>query len=293
MKKKILLKIMGLKGLKVLELTIQKHRKMLAGVVSARDLNVQNDYFDDIKEICIQNNIPFFSKNEKEVPAHDYIIAVAWRKMIVAKPDQLIIFHDSLLPKYRGFNPLVSCLLNKEKQIGVSALFGFKDYDTGDIIDQVSTPIKYPIKINYAILLVSDLYVKLVDKVLNTLNAGHTLLAKKQLESDASYSLWRDEKDYNIDWTLDADYLSRFIDSVGYPYQGARTSFDDIVLRILDAELVKDLKIENRTPGKVIFLKENCPVVVCGRGLLKLTNVIYEATGKKVEKFNKFRMRLK
>lgn len=285
---------MGFKGLKVLELTIQKYKDMLTGVVAEKDLNVQNDYFDDIKKRCIENDIPFlYKKKDKELPAHDYLLAVAWRKMINSDSNKLIIFHDSLLPEYRGFNPLVSCLINKKKQIGVTALFGFENYDTGDIIDQASATIQYPIKINDAISLISELYVDLVDKLLSTLNNGQTLLAVKQIESDASYSLWRDEDDYNIDWDLDAESLCCFIDSVGYPYKGAKTLFDNIKLRILDAELIGDVKIENRTPGKIIFFKDDCPVVVCGQGLIKLTSVMYEETGKRVEKFNKFRMRLK
>ena len=41
--------------------------------------------------------------------------------------------------------------------------------------------------------------------------------------------------------------------------------------RILEVERLPDLAIENRCPGKVLFLRDGRPVVVCGSGLLKVT----------------------
>ena len=42
------------------------------------------------------------------------------------------------------------------------------------------------------------------------------------------------------------------------------------VIRVFKALSVNDVKIENRTPGKVIFMEDGFPVVVCGFGLLKI-----------------------
>ena len=46
----------------------------------------------------------------------------------------MIIFHDSLLPKYRGFAPLVNSLINQEKEIGVTAIKASQNYDEGDTV---------------------------------------------------------------------------------------------------------------------------------------------------------------
>jgi methionyl-tRNA formyltransferase len=42
------------------------------------------------------------------------------------------------------------------------------------------------------------------------------------------------------------------------------------IVRVLQAQAMPDVKIENRAPGKVIFVEENFPVVVCGASLLIL-----------------------
>ena len=72
-------------------------------------------------------------------------MAVSWRWMIKHPKNKLIVFHDSILPKYRGFAPLVNMLINGEKEIGVSAIFGADEYDS-EIISEKTT-ISYPIKI--------------------------------------------------------------------------------------------------------------------------------------------------
>ena len=69
------------------------------------------------------------------------------------------MFHDSLLPKYRGFAPLVKGLICGETRFGVTALFGASQYDAGDILFQASVGITYPIAISDLITRVADCYV--------------------------------------------------------------------------------------------------------------------------------------
>ena len=45
---------------------------------------------------------------------------------------------------------------------------------------------------------------------------------------------------------------------------------------VLDAEIVQDVNIENRQPGKVIFNEAGYPVVTCGEGLLKILDASIE-----------------
>ncbi len=49
--------------------------------------------------------------------------------------------HASLLPKYRGAAPINFCLINGEKETGVTIMYMAQGIDTGDMIDKVVTPI--------------------------------------------------------------------------------------------------------------------------------------------------------
>jgi methionyl-tRNA formyltransferase len=95
----------------------------------------------------------------------------------------------------------------------------------------------------------------------------------------ATYSLWRDEEDYRIHWSTDAARIKRLIDSVGTPYKGASALMETRRVRILDAAVEPDIQVEDRKPRKVVFLREGSPIVICGRGLLRITDMRDDATG--------------
>ena len=283
--------LMTQKGFETLNALVDGYSDAISAVVTARDLSLQKDYYEEIKSLCIKHAIPFCDRTEHEVIKSKYAIAVSWRWLINASSKQLIVFHDSLLPKYRGFNPLVSALINGEERIGVTALFGSDQYDEGDIISSSAANVNYPIKIQEAIDLIVDSYKELAINIVQTIVRGDTIRATKQNETDASYSLWRDDDDYRVNWQQSSKSIKRFIDSVGFPYAGALTAVNTKLARILDAEIVQDVSVENRAPGKVIFMKEGIPVVVCGTGLLKINELLEDASGASLLPLRKFRSR--
>ena len=61
-------------------------------------------------------------------------------------------------------------------------------------------------------------------------------------------------------------------------------------MTILDAEVIDELNIVNNSPGKVFLLKNNQPIVICGSGLLKITNIVFRENDSKYI-FNKTRIR--
>lgn len=291
---KVTLFLMTLKGLEVLKALVgNEFESFISEVVVGRDKNISNDYADDIILICQQNNISYFERKDMPALNSAYSMAVSWKWLIpVEESHQLIIFHDSLLPKYRGFAPLVNMLINKEPKIGVSAIFAVKEYDRGEIIAQSSTSISYPIKIKEAIDLITENYTQLAIEIFSKLVQNIELTSTVQNETLATYSLWRDEDDYLIDWKQDAEDILTLINAVSEPYKGASTFLNQQKIRILDAELYPDVKVENRDVGKVIFVEDQRPVIVCGKGLLKLSIVTDDESGENMLPFKNFRVRL-
>lgn len=273
--KRINLFLMGEKGYHVLErLASDRNINVKLSVIVAQDKKIENDYYDSIRDLCDKFSIDSFEKGDSKIPHSDYAIAIGWRWIIKHSP--LIVFHDSFLPKYRGFAPLANMLINGEPCLGVSALFATEDYDKGDIISQKVIGIKYPIKMAQAIKVVSGLYVDLAVEIIDLIRSDAHIESKKQIEAQATYSLWRDEGDYFIDWKKDAQYIKRFVDAVGHPFKGSRAYFNGKVCVIKDALVCDDVNIEDRQShlGKIIFKDGVFPIVVCGSGLIKLTKVI-------------------
>lgn len=289
----LILFLMTRKGYAVLSALLAEHRDLLGFVVVGRDKSVQNDYSAEIRELCLKHDLPCFERTDRFEIASRYALAVSWRWLLRLEKTQLIVFHDSLLPKYRGFNPLVSYLINGEKRIGVTALFANAEYDAGDILAQAASEIEYPLKIADAIEIVSQNYVELVQHIANELRHKQELTATPQNESSATFSLWRDEEDYRIDWTLSACEIRRTIDAVGFPYNGATALLDEKKVRIWDAEAMSDVKIENRAVGKILRLENSLPVIVCSDGLLLIKRMTDDETGANLLPLPRFRVRFK
>lgn len=283
---KIVLYLMSSKGLAVLKKCIEKNRKLIDFVVVAKDSNVENDYSDEIASLAMSENIDcYFRGAEPLVDPNRYALAVSWRWMINHPEQRLIIFHDSILPKYRGFAPLVNMLINGESEIGVSAIFGAAEYDKGHIIAQETSSIRHPIAIADAIEINNGNFVRLAERIIMDIELKGELIGTPQDETEATYSIWRNSDDYFIDWEKSAEDLERFILAVGYPYSGAKTTTSDgETIVIFSAEAGDDVFCELRHVGKVIFMEDGSPTVVCGEGVLRITEA-YKIIGDEREAY--------
>lgn len=279
------------KGYEVLKAVTKEFHGVIFSVISCRDANLQKDYYEEIKTHCASFGIPFYNRSESYEINSKYVIAISWRWLLFYPSTELIIFHDSLLPKYRGFSPLVTALINRERKVGVTALYASREYDKGDIISQLSIPLKYPIKIQQAIDLVISNYNKMALDIFKKVANDQNIQGEKQNEELATYSLWRDEDDYKINWSKTSDYIINFINAVGFPYKGAASILNGRVVRIFDAKSEKDVEIESRTPGKVIFFIDKKPVVVCGKGLIRINSIMDDQTRQSLLPMSKFRSR--
>ena len=294
--KKVGLFLMSQKGFMALKAIIDYNLYHLVSfVVYGEDNSIEHDCSEEIQGLCEANSIECVNKkaySEKSTDKTDMLIAISWRWLIpVDGTQEIIVLHDSILPRYRGFAPLVSALINGEPEVGVTALYASSEYDCGDIIGQSKLKIDYPIKIADAINQITICYNELVTQILTSIEEGKELPRKRQNEIEATYSLWLDEEDYMIDWSLDAAKIKRKVDATGYPYKSALTKFNDKRLRIKDVEILEDVIVENRTPGKIIFTKQGKPVVVCGKGLIKINDASFDGLSESALPLKKFRIR--
>lgn len=277
--KKIAFYAMNQKGFAVIENFIDRYgSSYIEYIVSEKDEALKFDAYNQVKELAASNGIAFFNRRifdeniEREFSGVK--LAIGWRWLIKSESN-LVVFHDSLLPKYRGFAPLVNSLINGESQVGVTALFASDEYDQGDIVCQQGINIKYPVKIKDVISAVEPIYFDLVEKVFLSNLDGIILPRETQDHNKATYSLWLDQEDYFIDWSWSAQKIRRFIDAVGYPYDGAKANFKNEVVVFNDVEETNDVYVEHRERhiGKVVLIQSGFPVVVCTSGLLVLKDI--------------------
>ena len=247
-------------------------------IVGAQDKALAKDFYEEIKNLAAVNGIKFFDKEKidkyLESKFDGLKFSIGWR-WLIDEDVGLIVIHDSLLPKFRGFAPLVNLLIKGESIAGVTGIFASSEYDRGDIVSQRKIDIEYPITILDLIKKIEPLYFDVVRDVCLNYFSNKTIKKTIQNDDESSYSPWLDQDDYFIDWSWSAGKIRRFVDAVGFPYEGAKSKVGDDIVIIRRAEEVEDVEVENRDRhiGKVIFFRDGCPVVICSEGLLSLVEV--------------------
>lgn len=284
--KKILLFIATEKGYEVLEKLYKYDKKIIGLVSSFKEENVKEKFYYKIEEFCKEKQISFKEYNKEFRQNLEGIlkafniteaVAISWRYFIPLKINKLletklIIFHDSLLPKYRGFCPTPTAIICGEKEIGISVFFATNEIDKGEIILQKKIPIDMDLYIKDIIAKQSKLYSDAIIKLIDMIKKGN-IKSKAQDESKATYSIWRNPEDCQIDWNLSSLEIYNLIRAVSFPYTGAFTYYEGEKVYILKSEIVKDIKFQKRDPGKIWKIDKKMPIVVCGKGMIKLIKV--------------------
>ena len=273
-KPKINLYLLGIKGFESLQFLVNNNfEDNINFVFIGKDKNLPDDFSKKIKELCIRSGLKskFRNNSDEKIPFAEVSVAISW-KWLIKSNSKLLVIHDSILPSYRGYLPLVSQLLDGQTEIGVTAILGNEKFDEGDIVYVSKTKISYPITINEAIKSINLCYFETLKYLFKKIQKQTKFDYIPQDHSKATYSLWRDEDDYFINWDWPIKKIQRFIDSVGYPYKGAKTIFNKREITIERTKILSNINIVNRNTGKFFKLDKGKPIVVCKDGLLFIEN---------------------
>ena len=301
---KIILFIASEKGYTAFSTVVmQNYANKIGAVVTFKETDVAKSWDNDIREECIRSKIPFYFwadiKNNMfaVMQEHDckYAVTISWKYLLPVEINKYlkyppVVFHDSLLPKYRGFSPTPTAIMCGETEIGVTAIFANEQVDQGEILVQKSVYIPETMYIEDIIskqsALCADILIEIIQKI-----EVDALTGVPQNEDDATYSIWRNIEDCHIDWNKSAKEIYDFVRAVGSPYPGAFTFLNGEKIYIKRTEIAEDLKFIIRDCGKIWRIVDNQPEVICGNGILRIVSAAYE-DGEGVA-FHRVRCRLK
>ena len=169
----------------------------------------------------------------------DLIAVVAYGKIL---PEYVLNYpkygcinvHGSLLPKYRGAAPMQWCLINGEKQTGITTMYMEKGLDTGDMLMKAKIDINpddtYETIHDKLNVLGADLLVKTIEQLKNG-----TAIREKQDDSLSCYSPMIDKQTAKIDWSKDAESINNLIRGL-YPFPRAYSFLNDKIIKIEEAK---------------------------------------------------------
>lgn len=248
--------------------------------------------FPPVKQTAIQLGLPIFQPEKASSPEFieqlkklqaDLFIVVAYGEIVKKEVLDLpylgcINIHASLLPKYRGAAPMQRCLINAEKETGISIIEMTPKMDAGDIISMQKIPIPFEMAHGE---LEKELCVLAQEMILQVIEQfkNHSVERVPQDHSQMSLAPKISAQEEEIDWNLDSHLLHNRIRALS-PFPGAFCMLEvrnkKKRLKILRA-FPEDL-LSSEKPGSLVKLGKEIGVV-CGQGVLRLLEVQLE--GKK------------
>ncbi len=263
-------------------------------VFSFREEPWEPAFFDGIKHATESRQHRFIEAKKVDAGMHariweqadfQLLFAVSWRYLVpetvFLRPRRgAFVFHDSLLPRYRGFSPTVWAMANGEDHTGVTLFEMDAGMDTGLVVAQERVSIGDSDTIATVMERVTQTYLALLEQNLAGLLAG-TAPRVDQDESLATYCCRRLPADNRIDWSRSAREISNLIRAVTAPYPGAFTRANGQLLRVWSAALPgKPRRYAGVVPGRVVEVLPGVGVVVLtGDDCVLLKDVQLEGAG--------------
>jgi methionyl-tRNA formyltransferase len=260
-------------------------------VFSFREEPWEPPYLDDIRKLTLAKGGQFFETRRVgsskwvqfwESSPMDLLFAVSWRFMVPTSVYDrarlgAFVFHDSMLPEYRGFSPTVWSIINGEDHTGVT-LFEFAEgVDEGDIIAQKRVPIGPDDPIAVVLERVTQTYLDLLEQNLGSL-INRNAPRHPQDHSRATYTSKRLPEDNQIEWTASTKSIYNLIRAVSAPYPGAFTYLLGEEIRIWSAiRMSANRNYVGRVAGRIVEVRPGeGSVVLTGDGSLLLTKLQME-----------------
>jgi methionyl-tRNA formyltransferase len=230
---------------------------------------------ESVAELAADHGIPLLVRNragDGEVrdavagAAADVMVVSNWRTWMPPEVFSIprlgtVNVHDALLPAYAGFAPLNWALINDEPEVGVTAHMMNAEFDAGDVILQLRTPVSD-----------DDTVVDLFDRTLAmfgpiTVEALERVATGRtdptpQDRTAASYFHRRSDEDNRIDWTWPARDIFNLVRAQVDPYPNAYCYHGGERLRVLRARVTDD--VIGGTPGRIVIRRGRGVVIVAG-----------------------------
>lgn len=213
----------------------------------------------------------------------DLIIVVAYGKILPKEILELpkyycINVHASLLPRYRGAAPIQWCVLNGEKETGVTTMLMAEGLDTGDMLLKESVAIGDDETASELHDRLSAVGAELLIKTISAVKVG-TITREKQEDSLSNYASMITKDMCPIDFSLPAQQIHNKIRGLSAS-PCAVTMLNGKRLKIFKSTM-SDKKKYDLAAGTVVNEKDF--TVVCGDGYTVTFTEVQSEGGKRMK----------
>lgn len=193
------------------------------------------------------------------------------QKNLDVPPLGTVNVHASLLPKYRGAAPINWCIMMGETVTGVTTMYTDAGVDTGDIIDQMETPIGPHETAGELTERLSLLGAELLIKTLRAIERG-TAARTPQNPDEATHQPMLDKRMGAIDFSRGAEEISCQVRGLN-PWPGAYAQLAGERLKVWTARPAQ-WDGEMQAPGTILAADPKRGLIAqCGAGAIEFTQI--------------------
>ena len=242
-----------------------------------------------VKEFAIQHSIPVFQpksiRKEPEIQEAlkqlkpDFFVTFAFGQILSQEVLDIpkyctINLHASLLPKYRGANPLQRAIINGDKETGICTMITELGLDCGDVCLKEAIQIPEDMNCEQLFEKVSEMSPELIEKTLKGI-VSNTIKPTPQCEEGVCMAGKLTKEETEIDWNKTAEEIHNLVRGI-YKFPGAYFMHNGKIIKVLETKVDHTCALAAGELGKAA--KEGVPVG-CSHGTVILTKVKPEGKG--------------
>ncbi|MBO6272713.1 methionyl-tRNA formyltransferase [bacterium] len=243
-----------------------------------------------IKEYALEKKLPIYQpKSIRKEPdiidalkqyEPDFFVTFAFGQILSQEvldipKYETINLHASLLPKYRGANPIQRCIINGDTETGICTMITELGLDCGDVCMQEKIQIPDDMTCEDLWLKISEDSPELLEQTLVGLY-NKTLSPCPQCEDGVCMADKLKKEETLIDWNKSAKDIHNLVRGV-YKSPSAYFIHNEKIIKVLQTR-VEDTNVQGQI-GEIVKTDKDGVVMQTGEGCLRLIKVKPEGKG--------------
>lgn len=278
-------------ALKSLEYLYNSNKIEVVGVVTQPDKPAGRGHklsMSVIKQFALEHNLPVFQpksiRKEPEIQdalkalKPDFFVTFAFGQILSQEvldiPQyETINLHASLLPKYRGANPIQRAIINGDKETGICTMITELGLDCGDVCMKHVIPISQTMNCEELFASISELSPELLEKTLTGLVDG-SVKPVPQCEDGICMANKLTKEESQIDWAKNAEDIHNLVRGI-YKFPSAHFMYNGKLVKVLQTKVIEG----KGEPGEFVEITKDGIKVACGKDCLLLMKIKPEGKG--------------
>ncbi len=248
--------------------------------------------FSPVKQYAVEHNIPVFQphliKKDFEVQdelkkiAPDFFVTFAFGQILSQEVLDIpkyatINLHASLLPLYRGANPIQRAIINGDKKTGICTMITEEGLDCGAVC--LRNEIEITENMNYEELfeLIAAKSPELIEMTLLNIKSG-AMQPTEQCHNSVTYAHKVKKEESQIDWTLSARQIHNLVRGL-YKSPSAHCFFGEKLVKVMETRVMDLPTQKHHNAGEVLKITKEGIEIATVEGILRLVKVKPEGKG--------------